>query len=718
MSSRALRKLRKDADLAITGTSDSETSADEAPAPSGKQNLFDLLGDTGNADDESENDDEQGQNDERLPVPAEPAPRQNRNKKKKKSKKKGFAVVESNSPSSTGTASPAPSKSGQAKRDHVSDMSLEEFEKALTKAVKSSTGSASNSVAAKGKVEEERALKEQQLLAVDIRYLDAEAEMKRMFGSRVVNSEQRAKRQTRLKRHLLATPRVDWPTKAPSGIGMEPVEMEGFSDLSFFEFIHSKDYQGVQRAFKNCVATMDPNTLVILLQNHPYHVDTLLQLSEVAKHSGDWQAAGEFMERALYALEKGFHPKFNLTSGRVRLDYRRMENRAFFLAVHRQVQFLARRGCWRTAFEFNRMLLSVDPVNDPLGALLSIDFYAAKANQFEYIIQLGSLTKIKSEDEAAEPLLLSQPNFAYTVPYATFKTARGKTGIEEASKLLQQSVSSFPVVAALLLDKCGESFPGTNHPIFVLARSDAKSEAKALVELYAERSFALWKEPEVLEWLKENIQAVLQKAKTNCDTSAASQSATWQSSLHRELSLNYCRHIVCSEFPTLLSYLPSTIITRSLDMYDPLPPSDSYDSYESVSGVRQGASNLVAAIFGLDDPNGRRRPGGATNAQLVQAFEQAMLVARGAPGQVPGAFPGLGEEMPPVVGEGEDGEAEEIPRDRSGMINFLRDSISQLLARGREGGVEEDREEIDDAIVAEMIALQDQQSEDEHGPIE
>lgn len=65
-----------------------------------------------------------------------------------------------------------------------------------------------------------------------------------------------------------------------------------------------------------------------------------------------------------------------MATGNCRLDYNAFENRAFFLSLFRHSTNVAARGCWRTAFEFNKLLLSLSPDEDPLSVILSIDFYA------------------------------------------------------------------------------------------------------------------------------------------------------------------------------------------------------------------------------------------------------------------------------------------------------------------------------------------------------
>lgn len=43
---------------------------------------------------------------------------------------------------------------------------------------------------------------------------------------------------------------------------------------------------------------MDPGNISSILRAHPYHIDSLLQLSEVLKIQGDVQMAADFVERA------------------------------------------------------------------------------------------------------------------------------------------------------------------------------------------------------------------------------------------------------------------------------------------------------------------------------------------------------------------------------------------------------------------------------------
>lgn len=126
-------------------------------------------------------------------------------------------------------------------------------------------------------------------------------------------------------------------------------------------------------------------------------------IDAIIEHS----TAADFIDRSLFTYERAFVGAFNFTSGMNRLEFDMVENRPFFLAVHRQVSYvkfsasqlsmtdinrtprdLARRGCVRTSFEFARLLYGLDPATDPHGALLHLDFLAIKAGMQDWLLDM------------------------------------------------------------------------------------------------------------------------------------------------------------------------------------------------------------------------------------------------------------------------------------------------------------------------------------------
>ena len=68
-------------------------------------------------------------------------------------------------------------------------------------------------------------------------------------------------------------------------------------------------------------------------------------------------------------------------------------NKVFTECLIKYIDILGRKGCNRTAIEYNKLLLSLDPVNDPMGVLLRIDYYAIRAKEYSmlqtFVGQLG-----------------------------------------------------------------------------------------------------------------------------------------------------------------------------------------------------------------------------------------------------------------------------------------------------------------------------------------
>ena len=186
-----------------------------------------------------------------------------------------------------------------------------------------------------------------------------------------------------------------------------------------FQFEFSTQYYDIQAAFNECVASYDPNTINALLNRHPYHVDSMLQvskainatpptrldpphspqMSEFLRATGQTEEAAGVLRRCLYTLECAWHPLFKpWDSPPCRLPWAVIANRCapqwcslllhaeqlsplcclgaacrgFFTALFRYSQLVGRAGCVHTAFELCRLLLHLDPATDPMRVLLCI----------------------------------------------------------------------------------------------------------------------------------------------------------------------------------------------------------------------------------------------------------------------------------------------------------------------------------------------------------
>jgi hypothetical protein len=101
-------------------------------------------------------------------------------------------------------------------------------------------------------------------------------------------------------------------------------------------------------------------------------------------------------------------------------------------------------------------LFSLDPVSDPLGALLSLDYHALTARDFEYIVKMHSDWRT---DGTIYPTHLSNlPNFAYSAAFAQFKISeKKKESLDKADQMLQDAIKKFPLVYCRILERLGEA---------------------------------------------------------------------------------------------------------------------------------------------------------------------------------------------------------------------------------------------------------------------
>ncbi|XP_042293727.1 transcription factor 25 [Sceloporus undulatus] len=477
------------------------------------------------------------------------------------------------------------------------------------------------------------------LLYVEHRNLNPETELKRYFGARAVLGDHRPRQRQRqhIRSTWLTVPKSTWPRHSKTGISMALLETK--RGIQHFAFEHHREYQQVQFKFLDAVESMDPNNLVLLLQMNPSHVDSLLQLSDVCRMQEDQEMARDLVERALHILECAFHPMFSLTSGTCQLDYRRPENRAFYLALFKHMVFLERRGCPRTALEFCKLILSLDPENDPLCMLLIIDLLSLRAREYTF------LTRLFCEWEGHRNL--SQlPNFAFSVPLAYFFLSQQEDvpevelsqAHERAASLIQQALIMFPSVLMPLLDRCSVQPDAmvAAHSYFGLeAQLSSPPALNQLVSLYLGRTHSFWKDPSVMAWLETNVHEVLRRVDSK--DPALEEVEQKRKVRYQNAPRNVYRHVILSEIREATAALPPEVTSLPIMGFDPLPPLDSIVSYTRPERSSHPSNESTLSLFfrsllpnfnlqGENGAGGEEGPGAGQN--LNQGVNRLMAAMR------------------------------------------------------------------------------------------
>ena len=564
MSSRALRKIRGDRDLEdiqnmLKAAAQNDEKDIEKKAPQ-SLNVFDVLNAECSSDDNAP-EDNPGHSPSQMPV----AKSDQAKKRKKKNKKKQRTQLRQNNEA--------------AKQDDDLDAILSELDAVAPQNVDYSIAENISSSQLHNSVQSTT-------LTVVRKNLNGENELIRMFGREAVETRGR-NTQFRKKNYIFASPKSNWPPMTKCGVQMVVEKTQ--NGITYFKYVHSKaNYQKLQQMFWRASHLADPHAVRQVLEVHPYHLDTLLHLSEVCRVSEDTQTASDLLNRALFCLEKAFHPTFNVTSINCRLDFNRTENRALFIAVFRQILFVSMKSCWQTAFELSKFLYNLAPEQDPLACLLIIDTLALKIEDYNFVLQFV--------DEFNHSLKLTMlPNFAYSFSIAQFyKEIVEGTSHEHSNDLLQNAILNYPMIAQLICEKC--SFVIESNSLYVMNETVLKSHTRSLTQqckLYLERSIDLWKDTKVVHWFKESVEFV---NANHLDMPGYQESVHRRKTVFLSPPLNVMRHIFISDISSVSALLPTTAFESSQDPHDPMPPPSSYSDYQpETTGPRSG--NPVMAFI-------------------------------------------------------------------------------------------------------------------------
>ncbi|GAB7345536.1 hypothetical protein MBLNU457_3851t1 [Dothideomycetes sp. NU457] len=576
MSSRALRKAQREKEeqdrlrkLEEEDQEEDEEDDEIAPARPTKSAFAMLdMDDEGNDDDEEpaeeQKQEDEAEEDEDHDTDEPVAPIQkSAPKRKKKKKTKGAAKT--------------------AAETNKKDGAVDDIDEALKSLSTKDAATATSSPAA---VSNSKTAEVCKLLAVDTQHLHMQNEMRRLFGRAALDSNddddqggagrRRARGQQQqglaaalgrrggpqggrgaglgslgLRRNIFIQGKEEWPVGTSGGLGMEIVEKRLDGTVEY-RFVHNSGYQGVQSQFETCVASMDPQRMVQLLQYNPYHISTLLQVSEIAKQERDHSTSGDLLERALFSFGRAVHSTFanNLGQGKARLDFRRPENREFWLAANRYIANLSMRATWRTVYEWAKLLLSLDPEGDPYRMSLVIDTYALRARQPQQFVDL-------STSETFTSLWKQLPNIQLSRGLAYVQAGNASKG----KQTLYTAISRYPYVVARLFQDLN-----VDPPPSIWGKSPRTDWEKLHTELYTTRARDIWNTPEATNLLVEVASAV-------------SSEVADPALIDRAISPDEGRHVLLTDKPELIALLPRSITSKITSSSDPLPPDDNLPSY-------------------------------------------------------------------------------------------------------------------------------------------
>lgn len=325
---------------------------------------------------------------------------------------------------------------------------------------------------------------------------------------------------------------IPWPYNHP--------EMFSCSNAKFFRFHRSNEYANLIRKYDSIVSNSgDINTLAMFISDYPFVVEPLFQFSMFLFSVGENDKGIGVLKRCLWIMECAAFPSlFDFESNDYMnlMDFDLEENQTFFNVLFRYAQTSCALGCASTSCAVGRFLLSLDPVRDPCGILLVLDYYALASRRekdFDFVIELvRSELKVcykNFDGSLASCDIICMPNWAFSYSLALFWKSRlvdedadeSSDMFIKACQALRDAINAYPFIPELLLQKNNVDIQSRTlqmdwKPVITdlkdLHRSRTNdSYISKISSIFVNRSYQLWNGDDVLKWLFEACQELSQR---------------------------------------------------------------------------------------------------------------------------------------------------------------------------------------------------------------
>ena len=147
-------------------------------------------------------------------------------------------------------------------------------------------------------------------------------------------------------------------------------------------------------------------------------------------------------------------------------------------------------------------------MEDPLAVLLLLDYFAIRAEEYNYLIRFHT--------EQNERLKLDGlPNFAFSISLAYYRLLL----LDKGNEHLQDALLRFPSILKYLLDKLSirPDRSVENCRFFSDSERHDSDALKCVEQLYVAKMVNEWKEKDELEFLRNNVNQVIQMIERNQD---------------------------------------------------------------------------------------------------------------------------------------------------------------------------------------------------------
>lgn len=358
------------------------------------------------------------------------------------------------------------------------------------------------------------------------------------------------------------------------------------------------------RFYASVVMTPDPESLMTLLQQYPYHAETLLQVAMVLLRQGsDKSTSNALIEKCLFVFDRTFTKNFHELlfegkTGLIRLPYESFLNRQFYLCLFRYIMNLGERSTFFTALSYSKLLLSLSPSEDPLGVRYFMDYYAIMSEEYEYLIKLS-----------LSPLATTYAK--WLTPGLAFSTVLAHLNLNELEKAKSQlklAFQRYPYAAYKLLELIGlpQEVPIKEHEIAV------NDEILLAAETYLVRAGAMWNDQAKRQFLHDELLKLFQQESINNASRGSLKSSIYglfsglkkAEAPNSEIPFNLIRFAILSGENKIMAKVPESVWSREdVFEYDVLPPQNNTVKYNEFTGTNSKQDNVVDSLLTYVDQN-------------------------------------------------------------------------------------------------------------------
>lgn len=375
----------------------------------------------------------------------------------------------------------------------------------------------------------------------------------------------------------------------------------GVKYFKFDKISNVPDRVANTRFYASVVMTPDPESLMQLIQQNPYHPETLLQVAMVLLRQGnDKSTSNSLIEKALFVFDRSFHKKLHelMSEGKtelIRLPFERFLNRQFYVCLFRFITGLGERRTFFTALSYSKLLWSLSPAEDPIGVRYFIDFYAIMSEEYKYLINLAQSPLCTTYEKWLTPGIA----FSSVLAYLHLDDKEG------AKKQLEVAYDRHPYTAVKLLEVIGLS---TSVPV-TESEIDASAENIMAAETYLVRAAIIWNEQDKRQFLHDELIKLFQtkpvvKQQKSFKSSIYSLFGVQDTKTSKDIPFNLIRFAILSGENKIMAKLPDEVWSRDDVLeYDILPPKDSLVEYNEFTGVVSRNSGVTDSLLDYVDHN-------------------------------------------------------------------------------------------------------------------